>query len=282
MTNAIEIRNLSKNYKDFSLNIESLNIPKGCIMGLIGSNGAGKSTMIKAILDLIQTESGEIRINGESNKNENVREDVGVVFDEIKFPQMFTAKDIRLVLKSVYKNWDDDLYKKYISTFKLPDNKKIKDCSRGMKMKLSLSAALAHKPKLLILDEATSGIDPVMRDEILDIFLEFIQDEEHTILASSHIISDLEKASDYITFINDGKIVFCEEKDVLLDKYRLVKCGNDELNSLDKSKIIGLRTNTFGAEVLMLTENVPSNFASAKAGIEDIMLMIIKNEDKKQ
>lgn len=282
MTNAIEIRNLSKNYKDFSLNIESLNIPKGCIMGLIGSNGAGKSTMIKAILDLIQTESGEIRINGESNKNENVREDVGVVFDEIKFPQMFTAKDIRLVLKSVYKNWDDDLYKKYISTFKLPDNKKIKDCSRGMKMKLSLSAALAHKPKLLILDEATSGIDPVMRDEILDIFLEFIQDEEHTILASSHIISDLEKASDYITFINDGKIVFCEEKDVLLDKYRLVKCGNDELNSLDKSKIIGLRTNTFGAEVLMLTENVPSNFVSAKAGIEDIMLMIIKNEDKKQ
>lgn len=282
MTNAIEIRNLCKNYKDFSLNINSLDIPKGCIMGLIGSNGAGKSTMIKAILDLIQTDGGEIRINGESNKNETVREDVGVVFDEIKFPQTFTAKDIRLVLKGVYKNWDDGLYNKYISAFKLPDNKKIKDCSRGMKMKLSIATALAHKPKLLILDEATSGIDPVVRDEILDIFLEFIQDEEHTILASSHIISDLEKAADYITFINDGKIVFCEEKDILLDKYRLVKCGNDELNALDKSKIIGLRTNTFGAEALMLTENAPSNFVSVKAGIEDIMLMIIKNEDKKQ
>lgn len=280
MTNAIEIRNLSKNYNDFSLNIDALNIPKGCIMGLVGSNGAGKSTMIKAILDLISLDSGEIKINGKSNKNEAVREDIGVVFDEIKFPQVFTAKDIRTVLKGVYKNWDDDLYNKYLTQFKLPDNKKIKDCSRGMKMKMSIAAALAHKPKLLILDEATSGIDPVVRDEILDIFLEFIQNEEHTILASSHIISDIEKAADYVTFINDGKIVFCEEKDVLLDKYRLVKCGNDELDALDKSKIIGIRTNTFGAEVLMLTENVPANFVSAKAGIEDIMLMIIKNENK--
>lgn len=279
MTNAIEIRNLIKNYKDFSLNIDSLNIPKGCIMGLVGSNGAGKSTMIKAILDLIHTDGGEIKINGESNKNETVREDIGVVFDEIKFPQIFTAKDIRLVLKGVYKNWSDELYNKYISVFKLPADKKIKDFSRGMKMKLSIAAALAHKPKLLILDEATSGIDPVVRDEILDIFLEFIQDDEHTILASSHIISDLEKASDYITFINDGKIVFCEEKDVLLEKYRIVKCGKDELNKLDESKIIGLRTNTFGAEVLMPTENVPADFISVKAGIEDIMLMIIKNEN---
>ena len=280
MTNAIEIKNLSKNYNDFSLNIDSLNIPKGCIMGLVGSNGAGKSTLIKAILDLISLDSGEIKINGESNKNEAAREDIGVVFDEIKFPQVFTAKDICTVLKGVYKNWDDDLYNKYLTQFKLPDNKKIKDCSRGMKMKMSIAAALAHKPKLLILDEATSGIDPVVRDEILDIFLEFIQNEEHTILASSHIISDIEKAADYVTFINNGKIVFCDEKDVLLDKYRLVKCGNEELGALDKSKIIGMRTNTFGAEVLMLTENVPANFVSAKAGIEDIMLMIIKNENK--
>ena len=280
MTNAIEIRNLSKNYNDFSLNIDSLNIPKGCIMGLVGSNGAGKSTMIKAILDLISLDSGEIKINGKSNKNETVREDIGVVFDEIKFPQVFTAKDICTVLNGVYKNWDNDLYNKYLTQFKLPDNKKIKDCSRGMKMKISIAAALAHKPKLLILDEATSGIDPVVRDEILDIFLEFIQNEEHTILASSHIISDIEKAADYVTFINNGKIVFCDEKDVLLDKYRLVKCGNEELGALEKSKIIGMRTNTFGAEVLMLTENVPANFVSAKAGIEDIMLMIIKNENK--
>lgn len=280
MTNAIEIRNLSKNYNDFSLNIDALNIPKGCIIGLVGSNGAGKSTLIKAILDLISLDSGEIKINGKSNKNEAVREDIGVVFDEIKFPQVFTAKDIRTVLKGVYKNWDDDLYNKYLTQFKLPDNKKIKDCSRGMKMKMSIASVLAHKPKLLFLDEATSGIDPVVRDEILDIFLEFIQNEEHTILASSHIISDIEKAADYVTFINDGKIVFCQEKDVLLDKYRLVKCGNDELDALDKSKIIGIRTNTFGAEVLMLTENVPANFVSAKAGIEDIMLMIIKNENK--
>ena len=277
-TNAIEIRNLKKSYSGFTLDIGALDIPKGCIMGLVGSNGAGKSTMIKAILDLIRPDDGEIKIDGESNKNEASREDIGVVFDEIKFPQIFTVRDIRAVLRSVYKNWDDALYNKYITQFNLPEKKKIKDLSRGMKMKLSIAAALAHKPKLLILDEATSGIDPIVRDEILDIFLEFIQDDDHTILASSHIISNIEKAADYVTFINNGKIVFCEEKDRLMEKYRLVKCGNDELNTVDSSAIIGKRTNTFGAELLMLTENVPEGFVSAKAGIEDIMLMIIKNE----
>ena len=246
MANAIEIRNLRKTYGDFTLSIDSLEIPCGCIMGLVGSNGAGKSTMIKSILDLIKTDSGEITVNGMSNKLASSREEVGVVFDEIK-----------------------------------PLDKKIKEFSRGMKMKLSLAAALAHHPKLLILDEATSGIDPVVRDEILDIFLEFIQDEQHTILASSHIISDLEKAADYVTFINNGQIVFCEEKDTLMEKYRIVKCGNEELASVNADDIVGKRTNTFGAELLMLSDKVPEGFVSAKAGIEDIMLMIIKNEDKK-
>ena len=278
MANAIEIKNLVKTYGDFTLSIDSLAIPSGCIMGLIGSNGAGKSTMIKSILNLIRTESGEITVNGVSNKSEASREDVGVVFDEIKFSQVFTAADVRLILKGAYKNWDDDLYRQYIDQFKLPMNKKIKEFSRGMKMKLSLAAALAHHPKLLILDEATSGIDPVVRDEILDLFLEFIQDEQHTILASSHIISDLEKAADYVTFINNGRIVFCEEKDTLMDKYRIVKCGNEELDAINADDIVGKRTNTFGAELLMLSEKVPAGFVSAKAGIEDIMLMIIKNE----
>ena len=278
MANAIEIRNLRKTYGDFTLTIDSLDIPCGCIMGLVGSNGAGKSTMIKSILDLIRTDSGEITINGVSNKLESSREDVGVVFDEIKFPQIFTASDVRLVLKGAYKRWDDGLWDKYIAQFGLPLKKKIKEFSRGMKMKLSLAAALAHHPKLLILDEATSGIDPVVRDEILDIFLEFIQDEQHAILASSHIISDIEKAADYVTFINNGSIVFCEEKDVLMEKYRIVKCGNEELASVNASDIVGKRTNTFGAELLMPTDGVPEGFVSAKAGIEDIMLMIIKNE----
>lgn len=278
MANAIEIRHLRKTYGDFTLSIDALDIPCGCIMGLVGSNGAGKSTMIKSILDLIRTDSGDITIDGVSNKRESAREEIGVVFDEIKFPQAFTASDVRLVLKGAYKNWDDALWNQYIEQFKLPEKKKIKDFSRGMKMKLSLAAALAHRPKLLILDEATSGIDPVVRDEILDIFLEFIQDEQHTILASSHIISDLEKAADYVTFINDGRIVFCEEKDTLMEKYRLVKCGNEELASIPPADIVGKRTNTFGAELLMLSEKVPDGFVSAKAGIEDIMLMIIKNE----
>ena len=280
--NAIEIRNLSKHYDDFALQIDALDIPQGCIMGLVGSNGAGKSTMIKAILDLIRTDSGEITIGGESNQNQRVREEIGVVFDEIKFPPLFTAKDVRIVLKGVYRNWDDALYAHYIRLFKLPDSKKIKEFSRGMKMKLSLAAALAHHPKLLILDEATSGIDPVVRDEILDIFLEFIQDEEHTILASSHIISDIEKAADYVTFINNGRVVFCEEKDVLLEKYRLVKCGHEELSAVNPADIIGKRTNTFGAELLMPADKVPDGFVTAKAGIEDIMLMIIKNEGAAQ
>lgn len=282
MANAIEIKNLVKSYGDFTLSIDSLSIPCGCIMGLIGSNGAGKSTMIKSILDLIKTDSGEITVNGISNKLESSREDVGVVFDEIKFSQVFTASDVRLVLKGVYKNWDDELFSKYIEQFKLPLKKKIKEFSRGMKMKLSLAAALAHHPKLLILDEATSGIDPVVRDEILDIFLDFIQDEQHTILASSHIISDLEKAADYVTFINNGRIVFCEEKDTLMEKYRIVKCGNEELNAVNAADIVGKRTNAFGAELLMLSDKVPEGFVSAKAGIEDIMLMIIKNEGAAQ
>ncbi|MBQ9901507.1 MAG: ABC transporter ATP-binding protein [Clostridia bacterium] len=280
MANAIEIRNLKKTYGDFTLSIDSLAIPCGCIMGLIGSNGAGKSTMIKSILDLIKTDSGEITIGGESNKNPAVREDIGVVFDEIKFPQGFTAADVRLVLKGVYRNWDDGLWSQYVEQFKLPLTKKLKEFSRGMKMKLSLAAALAHRPKLLVLDEATSGIDPVVRDEILDIFLAFIQDEQHTILASSHIISDIEKAADYVTFINNGKIVFCEEKDTLMEQFRIVKCGNEELASVNPEDIVGKRTNTFGAELLMLTDNVPEGFVSAKAGIEDIMLMIIKNEGR--
>ncbi len=281
MANAIEIRNLRKTYGDFTLSIDSLEIPCGCIMGLVGSNGAGKSTMIKSILDLIKTDSGEITVNGMSNKLASSREEVGVVFDEIKFPQIFTAANVRLTLKGVYQDWDDQLWDKYIQQFRLPLDKKIKEFSRGMKMKLSLAAALAHHPKLLILDEATSGIDPVVRDEILDIFLEFIQDEQHTILASSHIISDLEKAADYVTFINNGQIVFCEEKDTLMEKYRIVKCGNEELASVNADDIVGKRTNTFGAELLMLSDKVPEGFVSAKAGIEDIMLMIIKNEDKK-
>ena len=282
MSNAIEIKNLVKNYGDFTLSIDSLEIPCGCIMGLVGSNGAGKSTMIKSILDLITTDSGEITINGLSNKLQASREDVGVVFDEIKFSQVFTASDVRLVLKGAYKNWDDALWSQYIELFRLPLKKKLKEFSRGMKMKLSLAAALAHHPKLLILDEATSGIDPVVRDEILDIFLAFIQDEQHTILASSHIISDIEKAADYVTFINNGKIVFCEEKDVLMEKYRIVKCGNEELDSVNAADIVGKRTNTFGAELLMLSDRVPEGFVSAKAGIEDIMLMIIKNEAARQ
>ena len=252
MKNAIEIRHLKKSYRDFTLSIDKLDIPQGCIMGLIGSNGAGKSTMIKSILDLIRTDSGEIFINGRSSREAAAREDIGVVFDELRFPQVFTAESVRLVMKGIYRNWDDALFAHYKETFALPDSKKIKEYSRGMKMKLALAAALAHHPATLILDEATSGIDPVVR------------------------------AADYITFIHEGRLVFCEEKDGLLEKYRLVKCGHDELGAMNQADIVGRRSNTFGEELLMPADRVPEGFMSVKAGIEDIMLMIIRNQDAAQ
>ena len=205
MENILEVKNLSKKYDKFELKDINITLQKGMIMGLIGENGAGKSTTIRSILNLININSGEIKIFGLDNKkNERkIKEDIGVVLDDSFLSEYLNPSDINKIMKNIYKNWDENLYFKYLEEFKLPKDKISKEYSSGMKMKLKIIVALSHHPKLLILDEPTSGLDPVARNEILDIFREFIQDEEHGIFVSSHITSDLEHIADYITFIND-------------------------------------------------------------------------------
>lgn len=222
MENILEVKNLCKNYDKFSLKNISLNLPKGTIMGLVGENGAGKSTTIKAILNLVHTSDGNIKIFGLDCKEHEmeIKEDIGIVLDEGFVSEYLNPKDINTIMKDMYKNWDEELYFKYLADFKLPEDKISKEYSSGMKMKLKIAVALAHHPKLLILDEPTSGLDPVARNDILDIFQDFIQDEEHGIFVSSHITSDLESIADYITFINNGEIVLSKTRDELLDKMR--------------------------------------------------------------
>lgn len=282
MGNILEIKNLSKKYDDFALDNVNITLPKGSIMGFIGENGAGKSTTIKLILDLIHRDSGKISIFGWDNiEYENkIKEDIGVVFEENNLPENMTITDVSIVMRNIYKNWDSKVFNSFMKEFSLPAKKTIKEFSRGMKMKLSIAVALSHHAKLLILDEATSGLDPIIREEILDMFLEFIQDEEHSIFASSHIISDLEKVADYITFIHKGKILFSESKDNLLCKYGVLKCRASEFEIIDKSIVAGYRKSKFGVEALVLKDKIKGKHIIDHASIEDIMLFSIKGESK--
>lgn len=281
MENAIEVKGLTKKRDTFFLNNVNLTVPKGYIVGLIGENGAGKSTTIKAILNLIHKDSGTIKIFGQDYQQheKEVKQQIGVVFDDCHFPKQLTAKDLNLILKNIYSNWDTNLYHDYLNQFKLPLNKPIKDLSRGMKMKLSLATALSHRPKLLILDEPTSGLDPIVRNEILDIFLDFIQDEEHSVLISSHITSDLEKIADYITFIHEGEIVFSDSKDHLLYDYGLIKCQERDFHSIDPDDIVKYKKNSYHYEVLIKNkrqlENKYKSLTMDSVSIEDLMLLHI-------
>lgn len=281
--NALEITNLTKEYKDFKLDKVSLKLPSGCIMGLIGENGAGKSTMIKLIMDAIKRDSGEIIILGKDNRSDDfklTKEDIGIVLDDIGFPEIITAKQLNAIMKMTYQNWEEETYFRYIARFSLPEKKPIKDYSRGMKMKLAIAAAMSHRARLLILDEATSGLDPIVRDEILDIFLEFTRKEEHSILISSHIVSDLEKLCDYIAFLHKGKLIFCEEKDRLLETYVMLHCKKTELNELQLSAVKGKRENSYGIDALVERKKVPRGMNVENASIEDIILFMVKGVDK--
>lgn len=285
--NAIEIKNLSKHYKDFSLDNVSFNLPSGCILGLIGENGAGKSTTIRMIMNAARRDSGEINVLGKNNLSpefEAVKQEIGVVLDEANFPEMLTAKQVNNVMKYTFTNWDELLYFDYLKKFSLPEKKAFKDFSRGMKMKLAIAVALSHHPKLLVLDEATGGLDPIVRDEILDIFNDFTRrDEQHSILMSSHIVSDLEKLCDYIAFLHEGKLLFCEEKDRLLETYGVLHCSKEELSALPRSVIQGgTRTSNYGGvEALVLRKKVPANLKVDYANIEDIILFLAKKEHLK-
>lgn len=280
----LEVDSLSKIYDGFKLNEISFKLPKGSIMGLVGENGAGKTTTIKLILNLIKKNNGTIKVLGMDNiyDEQSIKENIGVVLDESNFHDNLRPVDISLIMKNIYRNWDEGIFLNYLTKFKLPKEKIVKDFSKGMKMKLSIAVALSHDPKLLILDEPTGGLDPIVRSEILDIFLEFIQDEERSILFSTHITSDLDKIADYITFIHGGNIVFSESKEELLNNYGIIKCGEKDFNSIDKSHIIGYRKSSFGYEVLI--NNKDSGKSMYKdlivdyANLEDIMLYYIRGE----
>ena len=224
--NILEVRKLNKNYKGFKLKDINLTLPKGMIMGLIGENGAGKTTTIKSILNLTKVDSGEVKIFGLNIKEDEkkIKEDIGVVLDDSFFSEHLTAEDINQIMKNIYENWDENLFFKFLVDFKLPLKQEFKEFSSGMKVKLKIATAISHHPKLLILDEPTSGLDPIARSEILDIFQDFIQNGENSILVSSHITSDLEHIADYITFISDGRILLSKTRDELLDEYGIVHC----------------------------------------------------------
>ncbi len=279
MENAIELKDLTKRYKSFTLDHISLTLPAGCILGFIGENGAGKSTTIKSMLGLIRPGGGEIRLLGKNPlKDRSIMEDVGVVLDSGFFPCSMTARQVGYMLESIYKNWDSEKYRDLTEKFELPEKTKLKGYSRGMIMKLSLAAALSHHPRLLILDEATSGLDPVVRDDILDLLLEYIQDEQNSVFLSSHITGDLEKISDYVVFLHQGKIVLSGEKDLLLDRYGLLKCGETELSELDPQAVIGLRRSEFGCSALVEKYRLPAGLLVEPATLDDIMLYHIKGE----
>jgi ABC-2 type transport system ATP-binding protein len=280
--NALEIKGLTKHYKDFTLDNIDLVLPQGCIMGLIGENGAGKSTTIKLVMDMIHRDAGEIKVLGQDNRSnfEAVKEDIGVVLDESYFPEVITAKQVNSIMKYTFKNWDEKIYLSYLDKFSLPLGKVFKDYSRGMKMKLGIAVALSHHARLLILDEATSGLDPIVRDEILDVFYDFNRDDKHSIFISSHIVSDLEKLCDYIAFIHKGKLVFCEEKDRLLDEYAILKCSKDDFKSIDPDAVKGKRIGDYGVEALVLRERIPSGIPLNRASIEDIIIYLGRGDRK--
>lgn len=284
--NALVVDGLTKRYHDFVLDGVSFNVPHGTIVGLIGENGAGKSTTIKAILGLIQKDAGTVTIFDKEDQNIDfiTRNQIGVVFDGNNFPDSLTPKKLNRLLRIIYPLWDETKYFTSLKRLSIPINKKVKTFSKGMKMKLAIAVAFSHHSKLLILDEATSGLDPVIRDDILDMFLDFVQDENNSILVSSHITSDLEKIADYIVFIHNGKVVFHKPKDELKYKYGIIKCGTAQFDAIDKNEIIAYRKQDYEWEILVADraaaqKKYPKAIVDA-ATIDEIMLIFVKGEQK--
>jgi ABC-2 type transport system ATP-binding protein len=279
--NAIEISGLCKSYKDFKLDNINITLPSGGIMGLVGENGAGKSTTIRLIMNSIKSDSGKVTVLGTDNKSakfQDVKEDIGIVLDEAYFPEVLNAANVNSIMKNTYKNWDEKCYFEFADKFSLPLKKPFKDFSRGMKMKLAIDVALSHHPKLLILDEATSGLDPMVRDEVLDILNDFTRDETHSVLLSSHIVSDLEKICDYIAFIHKGKLLFCEEKDRLLEEYGMLRMSKSDFEAIDEKAVVGKKVSDYCVEALVLKNAVSGAFATERPSIEDIILFIARGE----
>ena len=275
--NAIEILGVTKRYDGFTLDNISFSVSKGSIMGFVGQNGAGKTTTIRSLLNITNIDEGEIRLLGLDHiKDEaEIKRRLAVVFDELPFHDIFNASDMARIFEGLYSEWDNAEYYAYLDRFGLPRKKKIGQYSKGMKMKLQIACALSHKAELLVMDEATTGLDPVVRDEILHIFMEYLQDGERSILMSSHITGDLEKIADSVTFIDKGKILLTGYKDVILETHGILKCGKDEIDNIDKSEIISVRVNDFGAEVMLKDREKYSGMVVDQASLDDIMLYYV-------
>ena len=281
--NAIDIRGLTKQYRDFTLGPMDLALPMGCVLGLVGENGAGKSTTIRLIMDAVSRDGGEVTVMGLDNQSPEFREmkeNIGVVLDETCVPEFITARQLGKIMADTYRNWEQDTYERWLDKFQLPGNKKFKEYSRGMTMKLGIAAALSHRARLLLLDEATSGLDPMVREELLEVFADFAAQDGHAVLISSHIVSDLEKICDYVAFLERGRLVLCEEKDVLLDRYGILKCGREDLKRVDPATLHGVRLGQYGAEALVERDRAPRDMVVDRATLEDIILHLAKEEEQ--
>ena len=286
MDNILELHQVCKTFPktNFTLDHVSFSIPYGSIMGFVGENGAGKTTTIGCVLNTVSKDSGTIKIFGKelADTDTELKEKIGVVYDGDNFPAYWTAEQLSDVMQGLYANWDNDLFKKYLNDFRLLPNQKIKSYSRGMTMKLAVAAALSHHPQLLILDEATSGLDPIMRDDMLDVFLEFVQDENHSILLSSHITSDLEKIADYITFIHNGKLIMAASKNDLVYNFAVMRCKESQFLELDPGDILAYRKKDYQIDVLVSNANeIQRKYRNAvidHVSVDEIMLLLVKGE----
>lgn len=278
--NAIELSHIHKSFGSFAIQDLSLTVPGGTICGLVGENGAGKSTTIRLLMNALRPDSGSARVLGvdaASPEFREVKEDVGVVLDEAYFPETLTAVQVGKVMAATYRRWEQKTYDGFLDRFELPRKKQFKDFSRGMKMKLAIAAALSHQSRLLVLDEATSGLDPIVRDEVLEIFNEFTREEDHSILISSHILSDLEKLCDYIAFLHRGRLLFCNEKDQLLETYGVFAGTAEQLESLREEAVLGREASGYGGvRALVRREEVPAGLELERATVEDIILFMVK------
>ena len=274
--NAFTLTGLEKHYRDFDLKID-LALPQGCILGLVGENGAGKSTTIRLLLGMTKPDAGSVEVLGQ---RQAPKEEIGVVLDEPAFPDCLTPRQLGKVMKGIFRNWDGESYASYLRRLSLPENKRFKDFSRGMKMKLSIAVALSHHPRLLVLDEPTSGLDPLVRDEVVEMFADFARDEGHSVLISSHIVSDLEKLCDYVAFLHQGRLLLCEEKDALRDQYGLTQLSKADFAALDEGAVIGRRATPYGVTAIVRRDAVPAGLALEPVSIEDLFILMVKEGEQ--
>ena len=277
MNDALEIRGLTKTFPEFKLDGLDLTLPRGCIMGLVGENGAGKSTAIKLILGMLRMEGGSVKILGKDGPADvSVKEDVGVVLDEVGLPECLSVSQVDKVMAGTFKNWDSGAFRRLTERLEVPKNTEFGKMSRGNKMKLGIAVAMSHGAKLLILDEATSGLDPVVRDEVVDMIAEFTRDEDHAVLLSSHIVSDLEKICDYIAFLHKGRLLLCREKDELMDEYGIVRCTAEEADALDSGAVLHRKDSAWCSEAIVRRSAVPEELSVSPVTIEELFIYMVK------